>query len=593
MQYEIRYEQEPIISGSINISDADDPNSRCKVYPNSKGIYEYKTNPGEYKLEVYNEDYEKIVMKILLKCGLNTINIKLKQEKNCDLKVQVLEYNEYSFNSNNNNENENNNNIKNNYDDRIYITPVRNAEIQIFKNSNDLLVEGITNRKGIMKYLVEKNENNLSIKVSKNGYFRAERFFKRNNNMKENEKGNYDCTMTFILVKIERLVELNKVLFISYSNMCKKIFELDVQNIDEDKNKFLQKDMQEESGIFLSSFWYENRPRENDEEILDENSQDKKETIKKDKNENNNENKDEDDNIDDYSETINYEEIIRFGFKIYPESIKSEDNKNSYEVTRINERDLIEYLRNICCEGNIYTPHYDFHINLPKVLSKTKITNKFAIKDNQNENENEINNNNSKSNNTNITMKNSKSKSSIGQKEDFDGLYWDLGWIDVKNNLFYETSVYFKIDYKPERLIFFENFIDCLQIFIDKRIYDSLFTFFNFDLSVLAASDRYLPKKIFASKIHSILDEEIKHNVTLEDNKKIEITPKEKEINTFVQFICNILCGYDEDNNIRDDSISFSLLRKKISSNLQNFANFSANGKNENKIQQTNNDYEE
>ena len=438
-----------------------------------------------------------------------------------------------------------------------------------------------------MKYVVEKNENNLSIKVSKNGYFRAERFFKRNSNMKENEKGNYDCTMTFILVKIERLVELNKVLFISYSNMCKKIFDLDIQNIDEDKNKCLQKDMQEESGIFLASFWYENRPRENDEVLLDENFDEKKESIKNDNNENINENNDENDNLDDYSETINYEEIIRFGFKILPESIKNDDNKNIYEVTRINERDLIEYLRNICCEGNIYTPNYDFHINLPKVLCKNRITNKFAIKENDKENEN---NNNSKSNNnTNITMKNSKSKnSSSGQKDDFEGLYWDLGWIDVKNNLFYETSVYFKIDYKPERLIFFENFLDFLQIFIDKRICDSLFTFFNFDLSVLAASDRYLPKKIFESKVHSILDEETKNNVTNEDNKNTEMIQKEKEINKFIQFICNILCGYDEDNNIRDDSISFSLLRKKISSNLQNFANYSAEGKKENIINQTN-----
>ena len=88
-QYDIRYEQESILTGSINISDADDPNSRYKVYPNTKGIYEYKTIPGEYKLEVYNENYERIVMKILLKCGLNTINIKLKEEKDCDLKVQV------------------------------------------------------------------------------------------------------------------------------------------------------------------------------------------------------------------------------------------------------------------------------------------------------------------------------------------------------------------------------------------------------------------------------------------------------------------------------------------------------------------------
>ena len=42
-----------------------------------------------------------------------------------------------------------------------------------------------------------------------------------------------------------------------------------------------------------------------------------------------------------------YEEVIRFGFKILPESFKNDDNKNSYEITRINERDLIEYLRNI------------------------------------------------------------------------------------------------------------------------------------------------------------------------------------------------------------------------------------------------------
>ena len=561
-------------------------------------------------MEVYNEDYEKIVMKILLKCGLNSINIKLKQEKCCDLKVKVLEYNEYPSSSSINNfysnyinhisGNQNNEEIEENAkndlmksisEELIYIQPVRNAEIQIFKNGDELLVEGITNRKGIMKYLVEKNENDLTIKVSKTGYFRAERFFKRNSNMQENEKGNYDCIMTFILVKMERLLELNKVLFISYSNMCKKIFELDVQNADDDKNKCLQKDMQEENGIFLASFWYENHPREKDNDVLDENSNDKKDiTNKNDNNENINENNDEDDeNIDDYSDITNYEEIVRFGLKILPQSIKNEDNKNIYEVTRINDRDLIEYLRNICCEGNIYTPNYDFHINLPKVLCKNRITSKFALKENENNNND---NSNSKSNYTNMTMKNSKNTSSQ-QKSDFEGIYWDLGWIDVKNTLFYETSVYFRIDYKPERLIFFENFIEFLQIFIDKRICDSLFTFFNFDLSVLAASDRYLPKKIFESKIHNILDEETKNTVTGSQNQTKEATQKQKEMQRFIQFICNILCGYDEDNNIRDDSISFSLLRKKISSNLQNFANYSSEGKKDNKINNTNENEEE
>ena len=595
--YEIRIEQEPIITGSINISDADDPNSRYKVYPNKRGVYEYKTLPGEYKLEVYNEDYEKIVMKVLLKCGLNTLNIKLKQEKNCDLKVQVLEYNEYTYGNNNNiysyynyihhMKNDANEEIdreeldKNNApEDNIYIQPVRNAEIQIFKNNNELLVEGITNKKGIMKYLVNKNENNFTIKVNKNGYFRAERFFKRNSNMTENEKGNYDCTMTFILVKIERLIQLNKILFISYSNMYKKIFELDLQNYDQDRNRVQIKDMQEENGIFLATFWFENRPRENDQVLLDENAEEKKKSIKEDNAENENENNEEE--IDDFSESINYEEIMRFGFNILPEVIKDDYNKNNYEVTRVNENDLIEHLRNICCEGNVYTPNYDFHINLPKVLSKTIITNKFG----QEEPNNENNENNENNINTNISKKEINNKNSKvsddNQKEDFNGIYWDLGWIDVKNKLYYETSVYFNIEYKPERLVFFENFIDFLQIFIDKRICDQLFTFFNFDLSVLAASDRYLSKKIFEAKLTSVLDEEIKSTVTEEQIRNKEVNEKHKEIQRFIQFICNIVCGYDEDNNIRNDSISFSLLKKKISSNLQNFANYSADGKKEN-----------
>ena len=52
-------------------------------------------------------------------------------------------------------------------------------------------------------------------------------------------------------------------------------------------------------------------------------------------------------------------------------------------------------------------------------------------------------------------------------------------------------------------------------------------------------------------------------------------------MNRFIQYICNMLCGYDEENNIKDDSISFYLLRKKISSNLQNFLNYSSDGKKE------------
>ena len=50
------------------------------------------------------------------------------------------------------------------------------------------------------------------------------------------------------------------------------------------------------------------------------------------------------------------------------------------------------------------------------------------------------------------------------QKEEFNGLYWDLGWIDLKNYLFYETSVYFKLEYKPDSIYTNENLENVKEI---------------------------------------------------------------------------------------------------------------------------------
>ena len=612
---EVRFEQEPILTGIINISNAEDPNSRYNVPPNGKGIYEYKTTPGEYKLEITNDDYEKIVMKVLLKSGLNTVNIKMKPEKCCNLKIQVFEYNEYNENENNyylmNNlneteskkeskQNQNENQVEDDKnkipeDNNIFIEPVRNAEIEIYKEGNELLVEGITNKKGVMKYLVDKNENNLLIKVSKTGYYRVERVFKRNSNLKENDKGNYECTMTFILVKVQRIMELNKIILITYSNSLKKIFEFDVQNVDEEKNKWQEKDMQETNGVFIATFNYENNQKENEENQIEENDKTNNKLSMENNNNNNNishNNNNQNDigksheDINDFNENITFEEIIRLGFKISLDIIKDEYLK-SYDTIKQNDSDLIEYLRSICSDGNIYTPNYDFHINLPKVLSKTKISPKFM---GENDNEENININSDITNNviSNSFTKSFNNKNNVNEEEEFTGLYWDLGWIDLKNYLFYETSVYFKLEYKPERCLYFENFIDFLQIFIDQRICDSIFNFFNYEMSTLAGSDRYLPKKIFESKLFYFLDEDNRNNRNSEQIKNNssksnsnKLNQKQQHLHKFVQFICNILCGYDEDNNIKDDSISFSLLRKKVSSNLQNFLNYSSDGKKE------------
>ena len=611
-----KFDLEPITDATITISTVDDPNSKYKVYPNLKGIYEYMTKPGEYKIEITKKDCENIVEKIKIQCGLNTKNIKLIQAKHCDLIVQVLEYIEIDsknspyykqslnkFKGTEIKEEEVNENEDEEGNSNIITKPVRNAEIQIFKNSNDLLVEGITNRKGLMKYLVDKNENNLSIKVNKHGYFRAERFFKKNNNMKENERGNYECVMTFILVKSEILKDMNKILFVLYTNKLKKIFDFEVQKYDNEQddefNHYYVKDMQEKSGILMASLWYEVKKREEDEPILDEHCN-KSSTIskKKDKSSENQENQEKQNeneisNDEDYNEETYYKEIVRIGLSVYPDVISDSEN---FDTSNVKPKDLIEYLRDICCEGNVYTPSYDFHINLPKLLSENIITEKNEENINiveGGENNNETNNNATNNNVTNKSNSNLKennsgiNSSSKNKKNEFKGLYWDLGWLDLCNYLYYETSCNFHIDYKPYRLTFFEKFLEFLQVFIDKKIYDSLFSFFNFDNSVLAGSDRYLPKKIFTAILNEML---------IEENKNVEITDEEaykhkqeqmNEKQNFIQFICNIMCGYDEELNIRDDSISYNLLKKKVSSNLKNFNEVNENLDNQSSINNT------
>ena len=500
---QIRKDQIPINTSNITISDADDPNSRFQVTRNG-GMYRYKTQPGEYKLEIDTKDFEREVRKIKLNPGLNTLNIKLNPDKNCELLIEVLEYNEI-FQEENNNED-------------IDLLPVRNAKVQIYKNSNNLLMEGITNKKGLMKYLVDKNDNNLSIKIAKEGYFKSERIFRKYSSMKVNEQNNYLSTMRIILVNKKKLDYLKKIIFISYFNVCKKIYDFDYQT-ENDKNIIKIKDWQKEKGIFIATFNKKEESIHNESNVNDEQN--------------------------------SYEEIIRIGLKISPNAIKDEQGKDKYNMDefKVTDRDLIEYLRNICCEGNVYTPKSDFHINLPKVFNRMD----NLIPEKNLYNNNEISKDGKENENNDSSMKNSKRV--------INDMYWDLGWIDSHNFIYYETSVFFDIEQKPKRLSYYENCIDFIQVLIDKQIYSSLFDYFCFNLSILTRGDRYLPKKIFEKKMIELNEFDFK-----EKNEK-----KREELINSIQFICNILCGYDEDNNIRDDSISFNLLKKKVSSNIKNF----------------------
>ena len=497
----IKKDQIPINTSIITISNADDPNSRYQISLNN-GVYRYKTDPGEYKLEIDTKDFEREVRKIKLNPGLNTMNIKLNPDKNCELTIEVLEYNE------------------NFEEEDINLIPVRNAKVQIFKNSNLLLMEGITNKKGLMNYFVDKNDNNLSIKINKEGYFKSERIFRKYSSMKLNEKGNYVSIMRLILINKKRLNYYQKVIFISYFNVSKKLFDFEYQTAY-NKNLVKMKDWQKEKGIFIAIF---NKEESTNNSSINNSSKNKN------------------------TEINNYEEIIRIGLKISPNTIKDEEGKNKYNIDefKVTDRDLIEYLSNGCCEGNVYTPKADFHINLPKVFNKT-------INDNQERQNISESNNNDIEDSNNLSVKNTKRV--------INDMYWDLGWVDSSNFIYYETSVFFDAEKRPKRLLYYENFIDVIQAMIDKQIYSSLFDYFCFNLSILTRGDRYLPRKIFEKKLMEMNDFNLKDN----DNNEKE------ELNNCINFICNILCGYDEENNIRDDSISFNLLKKKVSSNIKNF----------------------
>ena len=573
-------DQIPIENGSITISNADDPNSRYQLYSNKTGIYEYKTDPGEYKLETYTKDFERDVRRIKLLSALNIINIKLNPDNNCDLLIETLEYNEIYEDTNSE--------IKDNH---IELIPVRNAQVQIYKNSNELIYEGLTNSKGFMEYFIDKNDNNLSIKVIKKGCFRAERFFKKFSVMSKNKNNNYCMTMTFILIRKKILFNLQKTIFISYANISKKLFEFHSDSFD-NKNNIEIKDLQQEKGVFIASFWREDKdtdalpqnektdPQENEflPQNQNNNNNNEEQNTENENNNTNNNNTNNNNNTEnmveypsEYNEECYFEEIMRIGVKISGNILKKKEQDeidvdiNETIDNNITDRDIIDYLINACLEGNIYTPRNDFHINLPKMLNKNMqldIYNNNDIEnnndnENQDQNQNNTNTNNNNNIDTNNTNNNGNDENNNIQKTSSNinnDIYWDLGWLDLKNNLYYESSVFFEGENIPDRLSFYEIFIDFFQGLIDKQLYNNLFDYFHFNLSILARGNRYLAKKIFEKQLEELLSE-VKQN---------------EELNSGINYICNIMCGYDEENNIRDDSISFNLLKKKISSLMKN-----------------------
>ena len=75
-------------------------------------------------------------------------------------------------------------------------------------------------------------------------------------------------------------------------------------------------------------------------------------------------------------------------------------------------------------------------------------------------------------------------------KKDLNSIYWDLGYLDIKNLIFYETNI-LTVN-AMERTLYFAEWTNFLQGLVDKKLISILFEVFNFNKGIFSQKDRVL-----------------------------------------------------------------------------------------------------
>ena len=474
-------------------------NSEFKITLNEKanapGIFEHTVTPGQYLLEVQKENYETIRKFIELEKGSNTINIEMSVERCCNLHIYVYNYEKFQEEAN---------------------VPIHNVDVVIYQSANEVLEESITNDKGEVNYLVNKGEDFLTVVVSKLGYYPVQRIFIRNKEAPINEKGEYEENLIFFLVKESFILNNNCILCVTYSNLYDINFDPNsIQISDNIKNKLSLScyDGQQENGVISTFIQYqpkfknstinennnnnieqpENEGNEGNEENNNNIINDNNEILNNNNINNNNANNDDDEETtnkisnQENAETENYDNIISLSFIIQTDSLKF----NNYQDKGF----TMNGLERFGCQTIIYMPKNMFYLSAPKFCNEG-----YCI--------------------------------------------WNLGWIDVKNQLFYQTNTL--TESLDDRILHFSGWLEFLQSLIDDKIYTKLFEFFSFDKSSLSNGDRLINEDIFVQNL-----------------KELKFCKNNEE--DIIEFILNI---FRYSNKI----ISFNLVKRKISSNLKNFS---------------------
>ena len=407
---------------------------------NKSGIFEHTVPPGDYILQVEKPNYEKCKKLVSLKRGLNTINIKMSIERYFNLQIIVYNY-------------------------ENFLSPIHNADIIIYKNSNEILEESITNKKGEFNYIVDKGLDFLTIVVDKIDFFPAQRIFVRNSGAKVNDKGEYEEKIVFYLVRKKYVINNGLVLIMTYCNLLENNFDVSgIQICKEIKKEIdiINNDEQKNYGFISTSIKYKNK-NNNDE------SNESNENIEEDK-----------------QELDNYNNIINISYHILSSKLKTQ--------TLEDDNSTLNGLEKFACQTIIYTPKNIFYIPSPSFS-----TNNYSI--------------------------------------------WFIGWLDIKNKLFYETNILLKN--LEQRISYFNEWLEFLQTLIDEQIYLNLFENFCFEKGHLELGDRTLETNIFEERIKGL-----KYFNGKESWK--------------IKFICSLFTN-------KNNMISFSIFKQIISSNLKNF----------------------
>ena len=488
-----------------------------KQKQNSPGIFEQIVPPGKYLLKIKKENYETTTKRVYLEKGLNCINIELFKERCCKLLIKAYNYEKLDEGKN---------------------SPVQNADVVIYQNAREILEQGITDTNGEIEYIVDKGEDFLTVVINKMGYFPIQRTFIRDKNMVINDEDQYYEEMSFFMVKKSFIYNNKCMLFTIYSNIKKQNFSADYIQVCNNNNKqkyetISYHDCQVSDGMLalgISSLDedYENTITQNNYDT--QNNENNNEN-----NENNEINNENNGQINNFEEQENQnpiqengegnEEINNMNTETDENyNINENQNQNGESEKKENFDNIINFtldiktdelliynyqdkghimngLERYGCQIIIYTPKNTFYLSSP-----------VYCKD--------------------------------GYK------YWNVGWLDFKNELFYQTNTL--IEAQNERVQYLSLWIDFLQTLINKQIYNKLFDFFGFEGSSLINKDRF----IYEPLLKKILK---------------ELKFCDENDNETLQFICDL---FKSNNNM----ISYNLLKKKISSNLKNFSDNMGNG---------------